>query len=109
MAEGIKGGAPPFRTSSSGPLAEDFARQQELKQQRGNFHSTSLTSSVITMVANAVNKTGLHPAGVQYVLTLAPPPTSSLTTIATDPKGNTQRLRRSSMKRLTLTTTVYLL
>jgi phosphoenolpyruvate carboxykinase (ATP) len=65
MAEGIKGGAPPFRTTSSGPLAEDFARQQELKQQRGNFHSTSLTSSVITMVANAVNKTGLHPAGVQ--------------------------------------------
>merc|ERR1712000_171865 len=46
------------------PLAEDFARQQISKQARGNFHSTSLTTSVPTMVS-AVNKTSLHPAGLQ--------------------------------------------
>ena len=68
MAEGIKAVTPPFRYSTSiSPLAEDFARQQISKQARGNFHSTSLTTSVPTMVS-AVNKTSLHPAGLQYVV-----------------------------------------
>jgi phosphoenolpyruvate carboxykinase (ATP) len=57
----IKGGGVPTLPS----LAEDYIYQQVQKQQQGNFHSTSLTSSVTTMVVNAVNKTGLHPAGVQ--------------------------------------------
>jgi phosphoenolpyruvate carboxykinase (ATP) len=65
MAEGIKADTPPFRSTSPGPLAEDFTRQQIAKQQRGNFHSSSLTSSVTTMVSNSVNKTALHPAGLQ--------------------------------------------
>jgi hypothetical protein len=66
MAEGIKAAHPPFLSSSPAPLAEDFARQQISKQLRGNFHSTSLTTSLPTMVS-AVNKTALHPAGLQYV------------------------------------------
>lgn len=65
-SQAIKVDAPPLhiRHHPPLPLAEDFARQQTAKQQRGNFHSSSLTTSVFTMVA-AVNKTGLHPAGVQ--------------------------------------------
>lgn len=57
----------PIRVASPAPLAEDFARQQVAKQQRSNFHSTSLTRSLSSMVTNNVNKTALHPTGVQYV------------------------------------------
>lgn len=64
MAVGIKAVTPPFRPTSSGPISEDFARQQISKQLRGNFHSSSLTTSASTMVP-AVNKTSLHPAGLQ--------------------------------------------
>ncbi|KAI5199570.1 ATP-utilizing phosphoenolpyruvate carboxykinase [Aureobasidium subglaciale] len=57
-------------TSSSGPgsvrtyapappLEQDFIRQQIAKQQKGNFHSTSLK------MVSSVNKTALHPGGVQ--------------------------------------------
>ena len=57
---------PVIRTSSPAPLAQDFARQQVSKQQRSNFHSSSLsTAPQNTMVSQSVNKTGLHPAGVQ--------------------------------------------
>jgi hypothetical protein len=66
MAEGIKAVTPPLRSTSFDPLAEDFARQQIFKQQRGNYHSSSLTTPSSTMVS-AVNKTSLHPAGLQYV------------------------------------------
>lgn len=55
----------PVRSSSPGPLyTGDFARQQIQKQQKNNFHSSSLK-----MVTNpqTVNKTALHPAGLQYV------------------------------------------
>ena len=66
--EGIKAVfTPPLPQPSPGPLAEDFARQQISKQLRGNFHSTSLTNSLPTMVS-AVNKTALHPAGLQSVV-----------------------------------------
>ena len=54
---------PPIRPSSPGLLSADFARQQISKQQRNNYHSSSLR----TMVSNSVNKTALHPSGVQYV------------------------------------------
>ncbi|WPG98945.1 Phosphoenolpyruvate carboxykinase [Acrodontium crateriforme] len=40
-----------------------FIKEQVGKQQRNNFHSSSLTSP-LKMVANNVNKTGLHPHGV---------------------------------------------
>jgi hypothetical protein len=57
---------PVIRPSSPAPLAQDFARQQVSKQQRSNYHSSSLASSIPrTMVSQSVNKTGLHPAGVQ--------------------------------------------
>jgi hypothetical protein len=57
---------PLIRTSSPAPLAQDFARQQVSKQQRSNYHSSSISSQVTrTMVSHSVNKTGLHPAGVQ--------------------------------------------
>ena len=51
----------PERTASPGPLTSDFARQQVLKQQKNNFHSTSLKTM-------SVNQTNLHPHGVQYVV-----------------------------------------
>ena len=47
--------------------ADDFTKQQIAKQQRSNFHSTSLTRSLSSMVPTTVNKTALHPSGVQYV------------------------------------------
>ena len=54
---------PPLRPSSPGPLSGAFARQQISQQQRSNYHSSSLS----TMVSGTVNRTGLHPGGVEYV------------------------------------------
>ena len=48
---------PDVRTASPGPLANDFARQQVTKQQRNNYHSSSLKTM-------NVNQTSLHPHGV---------------------------------------------
>lgn len=55
---------PPNRPASPGPLASDFLQQQVAKQRNNNYHSTSLRN----MVATSVNRTALHPGGVQYVL-----------------------------------------
>jgi phosphoenolpyruvate carboxykinase (ATP) len=56
---------PVIRTASPAPLAQDFARQQVSRQQRSNFHSTSLNPILTNnMVTNTVNKTNLHPSGV---------------------------------------------
>jgi phosphoenolpyruvate carboxykinase (ATP) len=46
-------------------LAQDFARQQVAKQQRTNFHSSSLKTLPSAIMVSSVNKTNLHPAGVQ--------------------------------------------
>ncbi|KAG9620500.1 ATP-utilizing phosphoenolpyruvate carboxykinase, partial [Aureobasidium melanogenum] len=46
--------------SPAPPLQQDYIRQQIAKQQKGNFHSSSLK-----MVSNSVNKTALHPGGVE--------------------------------------------
>ncbi|KAK0249230.1 Protein kinase C-like 1 [Friedmanniomyces endolithicus] len=56
--------APPVRTYTPGPpdRSSDFLQEQISKQQKNNFHSTSLNK--ITMVAKSVNKTALHPSGV---------------------------------------------
>lgn len=54
---------PPGIPSESGPLYSDFVEQQVAKQRNNNYHSTSL----INMVATSVNRTALHPGGVQYV------------------------------------------
>ena len=57
---------PPGIPSESGPLYSDFFEQQVAKQRNNNYHSTSL----INMVATSVNRTALHPGGVQYVYLL---------------------------------------
>ena len=53
----------PRLSDFSSGLSADFYRQQIAKQDRSNYHSTSLR----TMIAPSVNRTALHPAGVQYV------------------------------------------
>ena len=63
--------APPMRAYTP-PLPDPdssstFLTDQIAKQQRSNFHSTSLRN-VTTMVSQSVNKTALHPKGVEYVL-----------------------------------------
>jgi phosphoenolpyruvate carboxykinase (ATP) len=56
---------PVFPTATPAPLAQDFARQQVSKQQRSNFHSSSISPLIAnTMVSQTVNKTNLHPSGV---------------------------------------------
>ncbi|PLB41230.1 phosphoenolpyruvate carboxykinase PCK1 [Aspergillus candidus] len=53
---------PPIAPSGEpGPLYSDFFQQQVAKQRNNNYHSTSLN----TMVATSVNRTSLHPGGVQ--------------------------------------------
>lgn len=69
--------APPVRAYTP-PLPDPdssstFLSDQIAKQQRSNFHSTSLRT-VATMVSQSVNKTALHPKGVEYVLPLNMPP-----------------------------------
>lgn len=62
---------PVFRTTSPTRLTQDFARQQVSKQQRSNFHSTSISTAFSgTMAPPAVNQTNLHPSGLKYVLLL---------------------------------------
>ena len=62
---------PPLRTITPGlPNSQnDFLREQVKKQQSSNFHSSSLNKAVTTaaMVAQPqnVNRTALHPGGVQ--------------------------------------------
>jgi phosphoenolpyruvate carboxykinase (ATP) len=58
---------PVIRTASPAPLAQDFARQQVSKQQRSNFHSSSISPLLANMAPPAVNKTNLHPSGLKYV------------------------------------------
>ena len=67
MTGAIKGTqTPPIRTASPAPLAEDFVRQTVAKQQRTNLHSSSLKTAIPkVMVAHSVNRTALHPSGVQ--------------------------------------------
>jgi phosphoenolpyruvate carboxykinase (ATP) len=69
MAPAGKNYIPPGRPASPGPLAADFFQQQLAKQRNNNYHSTSLRN----MVATSVNRTALHPGGVQYVPTLSAP------------------------------------
>lgn len=63
--------AQPVRTFTPGPPSQsgvDYVKENVSKQQRSNFHSSSLTAkSEITMAAARVNKTALHPGGVEYV------------------------------------------
>ena len=68
MASGENIHIPPLRPDSPGPLYSDFVQQQIAKQRNNNYHSTSLR----TMVATSVNRTALHPGGVQYVFSLSP-------------------------------------
>lgn len=49
-----------IRRGSPAPTTFDHARQQMLRG-NGNYHSTSLRN----ILTNGVNKTALHPTGVQ--------------------------------------------
>jgi len=53
------------RTDSSSALA--LKKTQATRQQQANFHSSSLVTQGITtaMSSQTVNKTNLHPGGVQ--------------------------------------------
>jgi hypothetical protein len=62
MGPGANIHIPPEAPSSPGPLYSDFFQQQIAKQRNNNYHSTSLRN----MVATSVNRTALHPGGVQY-------------------------------------------
>ena len=44
------------------PLSKDFAAQQQQKQLGNNYHSSSLAQM---LNPNSVNKTSLHPGGVE--------------------------------------------
>ena len=44
------------------PLSQDFAAQQRQKQLGNNYHSSSLAKMINP---NSVNKTNLHPGGVE--------------------------------------------
>nr|POE75477.1 phosphoenolpyruvate carboxykinase (atp) [Quercus suber] len=59
--------APPTRsyTPTIPGASQDFVKQSIKKQGQSNFHSTSLTSNIVTMVEENVNKTGLHPQGIK--------------------------------------------
>lgn len=64
---------PVVRTATPAHLAQDFARHQvsKQKQQHSHFHSSANNPLLhFTMVSQTVNKTNLHPSGVQYVLPL---------------------------------------
>lgn len=60
---------PPIHPRPLDSYTSDFVRQQVAKQQHSNYHSTSLR----TMVSTSVNRTALHPTGVQYVLPVPVP------------------------------------
>ncbi|KAJ9200755.1 hypothetical protein DTO164E3_3905 [Paecilomyces variotii] len=51
---------PQVRPASPGPQHSDFVRQQVARHRNNNYHSSSLK-----MVASSVNRTALHPGGVQ--------------------------------------------
>ena len=55
-----KHSVPPLRPASPAPLSSDLARKAISKQQKNNYHSSSLS----TMLNDSVNKTALHPGGV---------------------------------------------
>ena len=49
--------------ASLAPFESDYARQQHQKQLKNNYHSSSLAM----MFPKNVNRTSLHPGGVEYV------------------------------------------
>lgn len=89
MVAAQKNYIPPGRSASPGPLATDFLQQQVAKQRNNNYHSTSLRN----MVATSVNRTALHPGGIQYVYLLLLPlnTSSSLTTLTTQARQRSYR------------------
>ena len=91
------------RTSSPGPLADDFARQMVTKQQRNNYHSSSLKTM-------NVNQTSLHPQGVAYVGLMAGFLGHLIRATANDKTGRPRAIRssRRSYVRLLISTMIEL-
>lgn len=63
----------PARTHSSLPhgSSHDFIQQSIEKQQKSNFHSSSLKKAPVVnnpIMPEVVNQTALHPGGIQYVV-----------------------------------------
>jgi hypothetical protein len=53
---------------SNGPHIKDFVRLHSFKQLTDNYNTTSLTTTLLDiMVSSNVNRTTLHPHGIQYV------------------------------------------
>ena len=104
MASAGKDYIPLGRSDSPGPLASDFSQQQVAKQRNNNYHSTSLRK----MVATSVNRTALHPGGVQYVAFLPHCPYLLVANcLYLGLARVTPSSRRSFTRLLTLTTIVF--
>ena len=96
---------PPGLPRESGPLYSDFFEQQVAKQRNNNYHSTSL----VNMVATSVNRTALHPGGVQYVFLSLSNTSWRWQLTVPDRVTVTLNSRKNSTSTHTLTTTVSLL
>ena len=53
--------------STGSTVSADYQRQQFERQRKNNYHSSSL-AMMLPQNAHNVNKTGLHPGGVEYVI-----------------------------------------
>ena len=99
------------RIDSSATLQQAFLRGQVQRQQSNNFHSSSLVTQHITggkMPSQTVNKTSLHPSGVQYAHDLDIHKETGLTNHPIDLNMSTLSSRKSSTRKLISTTTVFL-
>lgn len=54
--------------SAASTVSASYQRQQIERQSKNNYHSSSLSM----LLPQNVNKTGLHPGGVEWVHTYAP-------------------------------------
>lgn len=95
---------PQRRPVSPGPMHSDFIRQQVAKQSSNNYHSSSLK-----MITQSVNRTALHPGGVQYVAASCFVACLSISLTSTDRARVTLNSKKNCTKPPTLTTTALLL
>ena len=85
--------------ASLAPFESDYARQQHQKQLKNNYHSSSLAM----MFPQNVNRTSLHPGGVEYVSYQNSPgqdsePRRLLLKSVVGRSESTRRLKKNSMR-----------